>query len=89
MPDLYAGHTSGLDSPAIRAFAITPNDSNDLAVSTRAIWTGAGGTIVAILEADSSSVTFTNVPAGQILPIRAKRVLATGTTASMNMIGLA
>lgn len=89
MPDLFATHTTGLDSPACKAFAITPDDSNDLAISTRAIYTGAGGTIVAILQDDASSVTFTNVPPGQIIPLRVRRVLATGTTGSMNLIGLA
>jgi len=88
MPDLFATHTGGLDSPAQKAFAITPNDTTDLAVTTRAIYTGAGGTIVCTLAGDSSSVTFTNVPAGSILPIRVMRVLSTGTTA-VGLIGLA
>jgi len=89
MPDLFATHSAGLDSPAGKAFTITPDDSNDLAISTRAVYTGTGGTLVVILQDDVASVTFTNVPPGQILPLRCRRVLATGTTASMNLIGLA
>ncbi len=88
MPDLFAAHSTGLDSPASRAFAITPNDSTDLADVTRGLHTGSGGTIVLILNEDTASVTLSGVPGGVILPLRVKRVLATGTTASMNLIGL-
>lgn len=89
MADLYANHTPGLDAPAQKAFAITPDDNNDLALSTRAIYTGKGGTLVCILVEDSAEVTFNSVPAGIVLPVRVKRVKATGTTASMDLVGLA
>lgn len=75
-------------SPAVSAFAITPDDANDLAVVTRGIYTGAGGSICCVLVGDTSAVTFSNVPAGAILPVRIKKVLATGTTASIGLIGL-
>jgi hypothetical protein len=88
MADNFVAHSAGLDSPASKAFAITPNDSTDLADVTRGLYTGTGGTIVCILNGDSASVTFTNVPAGTVLPLRVKRVLATGTTSSMALIGL-
>ncbi len=89
MTDIFSTHTSGLDSPATRAFAITPDDANDLAQITRAIYTGTGGTLVCTLQDDSSDVTFSSLPAGAILPVRIKRVKATGTTASMGLVGLA
>lgn len=89
MPDIFATHSNGLDSPATKAFAITPDDATDLALTTRAIYTGTGGTLVCTLADDSGDATFVSLPAGCILPVRAKRVKATGTTASMNMIGLA
>jgi len=89
MADFFATHSAGLDSPAQKAFAITADDNNDLAVTTRAIYSGAGGTLVAILADDASAVTFSNLPAGQVLPIRVRRVLATGTSAGINLIGLA
>lgn len=88
MADLFATHTTGLDSPASRAFAVTPDDNNDLAVTTRAIYTGAGGTIVAILAEDSAEVTFASLPAGTVLPVRARRIKSTGTTAT-GVVGLA
>lgn len=89
MPDLFATHSSSLDSPAQKAFAITPDDNNDLPITTRALYTGKGGTLVCILADDSAEVTFTALPAGQVLPIRVRRVRATGTTAAMDLLGLA
>ena len=79
---------SSYSDPASRASSITPSDTTDLTSATRGIYTGTGGTIVCILEGDTASVTFANVPAGVVLPIRVKRVLSTGTTSTMGLIGL-
>lgn len=86
--DDFASNQEGLTSPADNAFSITPSDSVDLSHVTRGIYTGTGGTIVCILSNDTDSVTFSNLPAGVILPIRAKRVMATGTSSSMGLVGL-
>jgi len=88
MADFFANHSSGLDSPATRAFAIVPDDNNDLAVIPRALYTGRGGSIVLALLDDVAEVTLLSVPAGIVLPLRARRVKATGTTAT-DMVGLA
>jgi hypothetical protein len=87
MPDNFASHTAGLDSPAFDAAAVTPHDTNDLAFTARALYVGTAGDVVAILKADAASVTFRNVPSGTVLPVCARRVLATGTTAS-NILAL-
>lgn len=87
MSDMFSTHTSGLDSPARSAFAITPSDSAAVGVVTRGLYSGAGGTIVCILAGDADAVTFTNVPAGVVLPLRIKQVLSTGTTAT-GLVGL-
>lgn len=87
MPDTFATHSAGLDSPAFDAAAVTPHDTNDLAFTARALYVGTGGDVPAILKADATSVTFRNVPAGSILPVSVKRVLAAGTTAS-NILAL-
>lgn len=89
MADNFSTHSAGLDSPASKAFAVTPDDNSDLALTTRAIYTGSGGTLVCILCDDSAEVTFTALPAGAVLPIRIRRIKATGTTASMGLVGLA
>lgn len=88
MADSFSNNAKGLDSPASKAFAITPADGTDLASVTRGIYTGTGGTLVCVLADDSSTVTFSNVPAGIVLPLRIKQVYSTGTTASMGLIGL-
>lgn len=87
MPDSFANYAAGLDSPAFDAAAVAPHDANDLAFTARALYVGTGGDVVAILKGDAASVTFKNVPAGTVLPVCARRVLATGTTAS-NILAL-
>jgi hypothetical protein len=87
MPDTFATHSAGLDSPAIDAAAVTPHDTNDLAFTARALYVGTGGDVVAILKGDAASVTFKSVPGGVVLPVAARRVLATGTTAA-NIVAL-
>jgi hypothetical protein len=81
MADQHSSFVEGLTSPADNQVAITPSDSTDLAFVSRAIWVGGAGNIVITPTAGGSSVTYT-VAAGTILPIRASRVLATGTTAT-------
>lgn len=80
--DNYSTLASGLDSPVKSGAAITPHDTNELSFVTRAIYVGGAGNIVVLLADDSSTVTFTGVQAGQLLPIRAKKVLSTNTTAT-------
>jgi len=71
----------GEEGPAVKAAAVTPNDSTEIA-PTKALYVGTGGSMAVQLAGDSSSVTLTNVPNGALLPIRAVIVLSTGTTAS-------
>ena len=61
---------------------ITPNDSTDLPLSVcRAIYVGAGGNI-SIVDLSGTTVVFTAVLAGSILPVQTARVNATSTTAT-------
>ena len=71
-------------SPARFFTAVTPHDSTDFDRICRAIYVGVGGDVVAVTE-DASAVTFTGVPTGTILPIRAIRINSTNTTAT-NMV---
>lgn len=82
MPDNFDSFKANLSSPVQSAVAVTPNDNADLATVSRALYIGGAGNLAVILADDSSSVTFTGVLAGSILPIRAKRVLSTNTTAT-------
>ena len=82
MPDNFAQHQQKYSGPATRALSVTPNDSTDLANVARALWVGTGGNLNLLLIGDTSPVVFANVPSGTLLPVRAKRVYATSTTAT-------
>lgn len=70
-------------SPARNSYAVTPHDTNEIGTyMPKALYVGVGGTIVMELDGDVSSTTFLNVPSGAILPVRARVILATGTTAT-------
>jgi len=78
---------SNVTAAASTAFAITPNDNNDLTSTARAIWVGGAGNMVVQMAGDAGQVTFSGIPAGTLLPIQVSRVLNTLTTATL-IIGL-
>ena len=67
--------------PARRAFAITPDDAAELPFLPKALLVGGAGVVV-LRAVDSAADVTIPVAAGQILPIRAQFVRATGTTAN-------
>lgn len=67
--------------PYNRAAVITKSDTVDLPVKADAVYVGGAGIVAAVLE-DGSIVEFTAV-AGQIIPIKVKRVNSTNTTATL------
>ena len=76
---------SGYDSPAVDAFVITPS-ANRLPRDIRSIYVGTGGN-VNVITFRGTTVLFTGVPSGSILPVRCTHVLSASTTASA-MVGL-
>mgnify|MGYP000423270161 CR=1 FL=1 len=72
----------GYTAPAIGAAAVTPSDSADLPRIARALYIGVSGNVSVICEDGGAAVTFSNLSAGQILPLRVKRVRSTSTTAT-------
>lgn len=86
MPDRFANHAVSLEAPASGGFTIAPSDSTDLSEVTRAVYIGTGGAIAAVMLG-GEDVTFTSVPGGTLLPVRLRRIKATGTTATA-LIGL-
>lgn len=68
--------------PAGNAEAITPSDTADLAHPTRGIYVGGQGNLVVRMKGQNDSTTFSNIPAGTLLPIKVKRVFNTSTTAT-------
>lgn len=81
MPSSYSNNVAATD-PCVELAAVAPNDSTDLGKVCRALYVGVSGSVVVIAAGDTTSVTLSNVMAGTILPVRVKRVLSTGTTAS-------
>lgn len=81
----YTGRQAHMADPARHAFAVTPSDGTDLTNRVVALYVGAAGD-VKLDTWGGETVTFTNVPVG-VLPVRVRRVYATGTTAS-GIIGL-
>lgn len=68
--------------PAGFAAAVTPNDDTDVAPLARGVFVGVGGDLTVVMEGSLVTTTFKNVGDGQLLPIRVRRVMATGTTAT-------
>lgn len=81
MKDEFAELKTGLTSPAREAALITPDDTADLSAPSRAIFVGQSGNL-AVQMVSGQTVTFANLQAGMVYPLRVARVLATGTTAS-------
>ena len=77
---------SNMSDPSSQIFAITPHDSTNFSIETRGIYVGTTGDVVVVTN-DGTAVTFSNVPAGLILPVRAIRVNSTDTSAS-DLVGL-
>ena len=75
------------DSPSASYFAVTPNDTTDLANYARSLYVGGAGTVVVDSPAGDTTISFVGVAAGTILPICVKRVRATNTTAT-NIVAL-
>lgn len=80
MSDLFQSHLPGLQSPAGNIAAITPSDSADLAQVTRAINVATSGSVRVVTPGGQMADVF--IAAGIAFPLRAARVMATGTTAT-------
>lgn len=79
--DSFKNLSDSPDFSARKLVTVTPHNSNDLAYTTKALFIGTGGNIVVLAEDDTVAVTL-KVTDGQILPVRARRVLETNTTAT-------
>jgi hypothetical protein len=73
--------------PARTALAVTPSDSADLTLIARALYVGGAGNL-SVDTVGGDTVSFVGVQAGSFLPVRVRRVRATGTTAT-NIVALA
>lgn len=84
--DRFATVQETFDGPYRKAEVVSKSDTVDLTNVSRAIWVGGTGDMVVIMQ-DGTTVTFTAIPAGCLLPICVSRVKSTSTTAT-NMVAL-
>ncbi|MGD1882781.1 MAG: hypothetical protein ACFB11_10750 [Paracoccaceae bacterium] len=80
MTDKFSDHAEGLSSPPAHAIAITPDDAADIAIVSRGLNVAESGAVrVTTLRGDTVTLF---VGAGVVFPLRARRIHATGTTAT-------
>jgi hypothetical protein len=75
-----------ISAPATDCFAITKSDTVNFTNYCRGIYVGGAGDVVVVTPA-GNAITFVGVLAGSVLPVQAKRVNSTSTTAT-SMVGL-
>jgi hypothetical protein len=81
MPDPFASYLPGITAPAEGGVAVTPSDSTNLTDTSRAIYVGGAGSVVAVMK-NGQVVSFAGMQAGVVYPLRVNRINATGTTAT-------
>jgi hypothetical protein len=79
--DLF--NADSVASPARRIFAITPHDINELSTLPKAIRANVAGDVVLRTVDSDTDVTLT-LAVGEIVPVRAQYIRATGTTATLH-----
>jgi len=77
MADKFTYHSAGLESPAISAAIVTPNDSADLEFVSRGLVLSAAGTVTVDMLGAGENIAIP-LQAGWN-PIRVKRIYSTGT----------
>lgn len=81
MADKFKDFTVGLNSPAVGAVVVVPDDDADLAVPLRGYTVGVGGDVAVIFVDDTVAVVLPARIAGVDYGGRIKKILQTGTTA--------
>ncbi len=81
MKGTLESNSTSMIEPGDSAIAITPNNTQNLEHPTRGIYVGVTGNL-RVLTIDNYDITFVNIAAGIIHPIRVLRVYSTGTTAT-------
>lgn len=71
---------------ATKGFSVTPSDSVNFTSDARALYIGGAGN-VSVVTIEGDVLVFGNVPAGTVLPVAARRVNSTNTSAT-SILGL-
>lgn len=80
-PDAFRTHAPTPGTPARAAWPVTPDDEGDLNPWAKALYVGTAGDLSLIPAGGTEAVTLKNHPVGYVA-VQARRVLATGTTAT-------
>lgn len=75
-----------LDSVCLDGFAITPSNTSVFTQPTRAVYVGSEGDLTVQMigyNGSNTVLTFSNVPAGAVLPIRVQRVYENSTASAL------
>jgi hypothetical protein len=85
MADAYQYEQVPIGGPAQHAALVTPDDSNDLANFTRAVYIGSvsGGAAMKVTTVGGETLLLSGLLAGHVYPIRVKRIWSTTTTATL------
>lgn len=86
MKDTFNKHSRSLTSPPESAAEIIPDDQSLLQNATRAIHIGGAGDL-RVQMLGGQVVTLAGLPGGMMIPLRVRKVFATGTTATA-IVGL-
>lgn len=81
------GRLAEQSAPASHAFNITPSDAANLANNTRYVFVGGAGNLK-VDTVGGETLMITGLTAGSVLPLRVKKVYATGGTTATNLVGL-
>lgn len=81
MADSFSHQPSGLADPFLHLAEVTPSDVADLDQVARGFFVGGEGDVT-LTTAAGETVTLVGLPAGLLVPVRTKRIHATGTTAT-------
>ena len=79
--DIFERLRAALHAPASAGEAADISSTDHtFANVTRAIYVASTGDLIVRLKGNTGNLTFEDVPAGTVLPIRAAKVIKTGTT---------
>lgn len=78
MTDKFSTQADHASDVARGLYAVTPSDL-ELSPLPKALYIGGTGDVYVVAADDSAAVKFKAVPAGAILPVRAKKVTASTT----------
>lgn len=81
MADRFQGHSGGMSGPAEIHQTITPSNTVDIPNRPRALKVLTDGALV-IVDMNDTAISYP-VKAGEVITFRAKRINATGTTATV------